>query len=277
MNIKNLKIENNFNFFISSSGDFDFINKKSEEKVLTPHPLIKVVEDYAPIIPIKLFEQHPQGNSASPKPLAFHILEDNSCPIQVLDIGFGVGTLGVFIKQNSETSHWEVDGIDGFEANCHNPELIGQHIYRNIWHGLAQDIDNEQFQQYHIICLLDVIEHLPPDIAKQLLFSILSNMNEDAFLFISTPLWFYPQDTMQEGDLEEHLIGVPASSMMALLPKMYAINHPLVGGFVLAKRSLEFIEFFQPTTNKKFSYEQGMEVAKAVGCYCEPGTLIKKW
>lgn len=277
MNIKNLKIENNFNFFISSSGDFDLINKKSEEKILTPQPLTKVVEDYEPIIPIQSFEQKAHGVSASPKSLIFHIFDDNSQPIQILDIGFGLGQLGIIIKNSEETAHWEVDGIDGFEANCHNSELIGQHIYRNIWHGLAQDIDSEQFQQYHIICLLDVIEHLPPDIAKQLLFSILSNMNEDAFLFISTPLWFYPQDTMQEGDLEEHLIGVPGSSMMALLPKMYAINHPLVGGFVLAKRSLEFIEFFQPTTNKKFSYEQGMEVAKAVGCYCEPGTLIKKW
>ena len=122
-----------------------------------------------------------------------------------------------------------------------------------------------------------MIEHLPPDAAKQLLRDLLTSMRDDAFLFISTPLWFYPQDAMQPGDLEEHLIGVPATSMMALLPKMYSIAPPLVGGFVLGKRSLEFVEFFQPTTDKGFSYEKGLEIARAIGCHLEPGSFKTMW
>ena len=103
----------------------------------------------------------------------------------------------------------------------------------------------------------------------------MNNLNKDSYLFISTPLWFYPQDHEQEGDLEEHLIGVPVSSMFALIPKMYAINHPLVGGFVLSKSSLDYIDFFQPTDNRNFSYEMGLKVLNTMGIDYKPGVLIK--
>lgn len=239
--------------------------------------LIQVVRNYGAIIPLVESDLAVQGDSASPKGLIFHILEDNSRYIEVLDIGFGAGNLGLHIKNNPSTSHWAVDGVDGFQANCHNAALIEKSVYRNLWHGLAQDIPGEQFEKYRIICLLDVIEHLPADTAKQLLRGLLTSMRHDAFLFISTPLWFYPQDTMQPGDLEEHLIGVPATSMMALLPKMYAIAHPLVGGFVLGKRSLDFIEFFQPTTDRNFSYQMGLDIAEAIGCHLQPGSFKTMW
>lgn len=242
-----------------------------------PSSLEQVVKDYKAVIPLQKSRLTAQGDSAAPKDLIFHILEDNSGDVEVLDIGFGAGNLGLLLKSNPDTAHWAVDGVDGFQANCHNAALIEKSVYRNIWHGLAQGIPAEQFERYTIICLLDVIEHLPADTAKQLLRDLLTNMRHDAFLFISTPLWFYPQDTMQPGDLEEHLIGVPATSMMALLPKMYSISHPLVGGFVLGKRSLGFMEFFQPTTDKDFSYQRGMEIAEAIGCHLQPGSFKTMW
>jgi hypothetical protein len=82
--------------------------------------------------------------------------------------------------------------------------------------------------------LLDVIEHLNIDSAKFLLFFLLLSLRNDALLFISTPLYFLPQASTA-GDLEEHLIGVPASSMMALQPLMYstyATEDLLVGSFI---------------------------------------------
>ena len=229
------------------------------------------VRNYELIEPIGGAAGFPAGNSASPKDLIFLILKDNSQPIEVLDIGFGAGALGALVKSNPGAQHWQVDGIEGFEANCQNQQLIDKNIYRNIWHGLAQELPSEQIKRYHVICLLDVIEHLDIESAKYLLRHLLSCMADDALLFISTPLWFYPQDAQQQGDLEEHLIGVPASSMMALLPTHYAIRHPLVGGFILAKRSLQYISFFQPTTDKTFSYEKGMKIAQAIGLRLDPG------
>jgi 2-polyprenyl-3-methyl-5-hydroxy-6-metoxy-1,4-benzoquinol methylase len=237
--------------------------------------LRQIVKDYELIDPIINSTLLPGGESASPKELIFHILNDNAAPVEVLDIGFGKGNLGEIIKGNPQTAHWSVDGVDGFEGSCNHPALFERKIYRNIWHGLAQSVPSDRFARYNIICMLDVIEHMSAETAKWLLRTLLTSMGNDSFLFISTPLWFYPQHTQQSGDLEEHLIGVPASSMMALVPKMYAMNHPLIGGFVFAKRSLDYIDFFQPTTDKGFSYEKGLHVANAVNFQGIPGKFFK--
>ncbi|GAB2563985.1 methyltransferase domain-containing protein [Dyella jejuensis] len=235
----------------------------------------QIVKDYALIDPIASSQLLPAGDSASPKELIFHILKDNAADVEVLDIGFGRGALGELIKGTPQTAHWSVDGVDGFEGACNHPALFERKIYRNIWHGLAQGVPSDRFARYDIICLLDVIEHLTADTARWLLRTLLTSMGDNSFLFISTPLWFYPQHSQQSGDLEEHLIGVPATSMMALLPVMYAMNPPLIGGFVLTKRSLDFIEFFQPTADRSFSYQRGMLIANAVNFQCVPGKFFK--
>ncbi|MFC6053679.1 hypothetical protein A6M14_03830 [Acinetobacter sp. Ac_877] len=236
----------------------------------------KFVSEYN-IIQSIITNQISRGNSLSPKGLVTHIFDDNSQAIQVLDIGFGDGNLGQLIKDNPLIKHWSVDGIDGFEPNCNNTDLFNKRIYRNVWHGLAQNIPSEQFKKYDLICLLDVIEHLDIETAKWLLRTLLSSMRDDAFLFISTPLWFFPQDTIQDDDLEEHLIAVPATSMMALIPKMYSINEPLIGGFVLGKISLDYIDFFQPIANKNFNYQMGLNIANLINCQYKPGEYIKSW
>jgi 2-polyprenyl-3-methyl-5-hydroxy-6-metoxy-1,4-benzoquinol methylase len=236
-------------------------------------PMRQIIDNYNLVADIPTPTLRPLGGSVSPKPVIFHILADNSQPVEVLDIGFGTGHLGATVKANPATSHWSVDGIDGWETNCLNKELFSKNLYRNVWHGLAQDLPSEKIASYKIICLLDVIEHLNAETAKWLFRTLLSCMGDDSYLFVSTPLWFYPQDQQQDGDLEEHLIGIPASSMLSLVPIMYSINHPLVGGFVYKKRSLKYIDFFQPSSDKGFSYEMGMNVLRALNINAQPGIL----
>lgn len=235
----------------------------------------QVVKNYDVLTELIDLKSTPAGVSASPKGMIFNILEKNTETIDVLDIGFGVGELGHLIKSNSETMHWNVDGIDGWEANCLNKRLINKKIYRNIWHGYAQELPSEVVSKYKILCLLDVIEHLNAETAKWLLRTLLTNMGKDSFLFISTPLWFYPQDHQQEGDLEEHLIGVPASSMMALIPKIYSIADRLVGGFVYGKGSLSYIDFFQPIADKNFSLKMGFNILRSLNIPTQIGVVYK--
>ncbi len=235
----------------------------------------QTISNYSVLTELNNTSKLPLGDSASPKGIVFHILDNNSDSIDILDIGFGTGGLGRLIKSNSETQHWNIDGIDGWETNCHNKELFDKKIYRNIWHGLAQELPSEVISKYKIICLLDVIEHLNVGAAKWLLRTLLTNMGKESLLFVSTPLWFYPQDHQQEGDLEEHLIGVPASSMMALIPKMYSISNPLIGGFVYGKDSLNYIDFFEPTADKNFSYEMGLNILKCLNVPTQPGVVYK--
>ena len=47
-------------------------------------------------------------------------------------------------------------------------------------------------------------------------------------------MFFMPQTNLEAGDLEEHLIGIPASSLMTLMPKMYKVyaKDILVGNFI---------------------------------------------
>lgn len=235
----------------------------------------QVVRDYAAVAEFQSSGFRVQGDSASPKAMVFHLLPDNGVPVEVLDIGFGAGSLGEQIKSHPATSHWIIDGIDGWAPNCENRELIDRGIYRHIWHGLAQEMPWDQLRRYRVLCLLDVIEHLTADTARWLLRTLLTSMADDAWLFISTPLWFYPQEQIQQGDLEEHLIAVPATSMMVLMPHMYSVSKSLIGGFALSKRSLDFIEFFQPTADKGFSYEKGIMIMEAIGMHRQPGVVYK--
>ncbi|EQA1622542.1 class I SAM-dependent methyltransferase [Enterobacter asburiae] len=237
--------------------------------------LLQTVKNYQFIHGEKMSGGKVAGTSASPRRLIFDIPVDKAAAISVLDIGFGSGGLGSMIRDCSETQHWVVDGIDGFAPNCFNPRLVSDRLYRNVWHGLAQDLPADTPGGYDIICLLDVIEHLPADAAKQLMTHLFSSMREDAFLFVSTPLWFYPQDNQQDGDLEAHLIGIPATSMMGMMPLMYAVSPPLVGGFVYQKDSLHYIDLFCPVTDRSFTYERGMDVARAINCHTSPGVTYK--
>lgn len=234
-----------------------------------------IVDNYNLVDDIPLGEYIFNGTSAAVKQIVFHIFPDCLKQRTALDIGFGRGELGKLIKSSPLTSHWEVDGIDGFDIACRNKPLFDQGYYRNIWHGYAQDLPQDMLQSYDLLCLLDVIEHLNANNAKNLLKSLLTSLREDALLFISTPLWFYPQDQHQKGDLEEHLIGVPAASMVSLRPLMYLIGPSLVGNFVLGRQSLQFIDAFEPTTDRTFNIELGQRAAIDAGLKLDPGALYK--
>ncbi|MBF0153640.1 MAG: methyltransferase domain-containing protein [Magnetococcales bacterium] len=233
----------------------------------------QIISNYELVASIPAGEHAFIGNSSSEKSVIFRVFKDVSLPVRVLDIGFGCGSLGELIKNNPDTSHWQVDGIDGYDISCRNIDLFNKRYYRNIWHTPAQDVPIERMREYDVLCLLDVIEHLHVEEAKRLLKKLLLSLREDSFLFISTPLWFYPQNNQEAGDLEEHLIGVPASSMMALLPLMYAISSDFVGNFVYGRQSIDYIDLFQPVTDKAFSLERGVNVAVAVGMQLTPGIL----
>ena len=56
--------------------------------------------------------------------------------------------------------------------------------------------------------------------------------------------------------------------MMAMLPQMYSVNNPLIGGFIYGKVSLDYADMFSPVTNPAFSQEQGQAIARAINFDC---------
>jgi 2-polyprenyl-3-methyl-5-hydroxy-6-metoxy-1,4-benzoquinol methylase len=217
----------------------------------------------------------PFGQSLAPKPLLFHLGLEQRSSVSILDVGFGAGGLGRMIKENSATTHWAVDGIDGFLPNCVNESLIQSKLYRNIWHGDVRGLDSGFLASYDVVCMLDVIEHLDPESAKYAMRTLLNGISESALVFLSTPLFFMKQDSMQEGDLEEHLICVPATSILGLMPTMICLNEPLVAGVILTKRSLDYIELFQPISSRSFGYEQGKKVLERCGVPYKPLSIFR--
>lgn len=228
--------------------------------------LSQIVRNYEIIADVSSAGRHFSGNSAAIKQIVRYVYSEKEAQRSLLDIGFGVGELGQIIKTAADTQHWHVDGIDGFFETCCNVDMFNNGYYRNIWHGLAQDIPAEQLASYDMLCLLDVIEHLDPVTAKELLRSLLEALGEQSFLVLSTPLWFYPQDHNKEGDLEEHLIGIPASSLLQLQPVMYCIEaNFLIGSFVFTKKSLQHIDKFVPTTDRSFDLQAGRKHLADIG------------
>jgi len=225
-----------------------------------------IVTDYRVVADLPPSDHPFNGNSVAAKEIVKYVFSDNTAQRSVLDIGFGVGELARIVKSDPATRHWHVDGIDGFEETCRNSGLFTKGWYRNVWHGLAQDIDPGRLAPYDLLCLFDVIEHLDPATAKRLLGTLLESLGPNSRLVVSTPLWFHPQDHHRAGDLEKHLIGVPARSLLAMQPSMYLISPQfLIGNFVFTKDSLRHIDQFQSTTDRSFSLREGLAQLAVLG------------
>lgn len=211
-------------------------------------------------------DYHFTGNSAGNKAVIKYVFSGNEGMRTVLDIGFGVGDLGRIVKTDPATKHWQVDGIDGFHDTCCNLDLFEKRYYRNIWHGLAQELSPEQLKAYDVLCLFDVIEHLDAPGATALLCKLLESLGPDSRLVLSTPLWFWPQAQFNPGDLEEHLIAIPSSSLLRLQPHMFTVSSRcMVGTFVFSRRSLANLEHFKPTADRNFSLAAGIADLMAMG------------
>lgn len=232
-----------------------------------PGGLQKIVENYNIVADIVTPPNYSfVGGSSSAKHLIPLMFGETARSISVLDIGFGTGHLGTVVKNHALCGDWAVDAIDGFYRTCCNVPLFENRIYRNVWHGLVQDLDRATLQSYDLICLFDVIEHLDAATAKKVLTDLLTWMKPDCKLAIGTPLWFLLQGHAEEGDLEPHLCGIPVTSLLNLSPSMYNISkYYLVGTFILGKSSLAHVHKFEPTTDRSFDEAAGRVLVEQHG------------
>lgn len=235
------------------------------------------VRNYEIVAPIPPGPYSFTGNSVGNKRVvkyAFGGAAAHALPRSVLDIGFGVGDLGRIVKTDADTAHWAVDGIDGFRDTCCNTALFEKNYYRSVWHGLAQDLPEDHLKQYDAICLFDVIEHLDVEGATALLRNLLDSLGPDSRLVMSTPLWFWPQAHQNPDDLEEHLIAVPASSLLSMAPLMFSVDSRfLVGTFVFGRQSLALMHNFRPTNDRSFGLDAGR--ADLLSCGQEADDILK--
>lgn len=129
-------------------------------------------------------------------------------PRSVLDIGCGFGKYGVLLREyldvwneRLEAKSWQVrlEGIDAF-APYHNP--IWDYVYRKVHIGEAQEI-LPRLEEFDVILIADVIEHLERDVAVEL---VRCSLDKGKFLILSTPKEFYPQQDANHNPYEIHRI-----------------------------------------------------------------------
>lgn len=118
--------------------------------------------------------------------------------MNVLDMGCGKGESGLMIRKLFPSS--EITGIDGFQGGIND---VVKQIYKEIFIG---DITKcqEMYSKYNIKLLIDVLEHIPQDVALKFLQDVFDN-NEDSWFIISTPNWRMPQHGKNNNVLEKHV------------------------------------------------------------------------
>lgn len=211
--------------------------------------LVPVVVDHRRVADVGLaIDPSLMGGSAALKEIVADLF-DRSRDHVILDIGCGRGELG---RHLAAARRFIVDGIDG-----HAPTVAWsgmEQFYRNIWLGMVEDLDEEMLAEYDGIAFIDVIEHLQPENVKPVLHKLLGGMREDAVFIVSTPLWFYRQGHVVEGDLEEHHLAIPIGEFSKLKPRRYNMQQ-YVGMFELGKEAIPLIDQLQVVTDPTWDQE----------------------
>lgn len=124
---------------------------------------------------------------------------------KVLEIGCGIGTFtGLIIKEITSGSvvAMDISGASIKYANDHN-------TYSNLSY-IHADAANHDFgnQQFDVIVMPDVIEHIPLDLHCQLFAKLAQVLKPDGFIFIHIPSPYYLQWAIDQGH-ETQVIDQP--------------------------------------------------------------------
>lgn len=106
-------------------------------------------------------------------------------PQTVLDVGCGYGKYGVLLREYLE-SHPVVDGVEAWEPYIKDHKLKG--IYRRVYLQDVTEMETETLNNYDLVMMGDVIEHIEKDAALDLLKRI------SGWVIICTPFDHFHTD-----------------------------------------------------------------------------------
>lgn len=116
----------------------------------------------------------------------------------VLDLGCGRGLSAFALKQNFNC---EFTGVDIYADGIADGT---KKLYKDIYiDNLISYVDSVQLNKFDVILLIDVLEHIPQDIALEFLQKIFNKSK--GWFVISTPNWRMPQHGKANNPLEKHV------------------------------------------------------------------------
>jgi hypothetical protein len=128
-------------------------------------------------------------------------------PRRVLDVGIGIGSLGLLLRQTLDICYgriapgsWQVivEGVEIFDG-YRNP--VWDYAYSRIHMGDIRQI-LPTLPGYDLICCCDVLEHFEHNEAQRLIRSLLDHSRT---LLATTPNILIPQDAWGGNEAERHL------------------------------------------------------------------------
>ena len=108
-----------------------------------------------------------------------------TAPAKILDVGCGYGKHGVLLREYVHPTP-EVHGIEAWEPYVDAHRLRG--IYDNLIVGDALDLTAQQLDQYDMVVMGDVIEHMDKDAALDFLGRI------RGWVIVATPVLHFHTD-----------------------------------------------------------------------------------
>lgn len=130
-------------------------------------------------------------------------------PSSVLDVGVGWGRYGALFRfalesgypDISNKSKWaiKIDGVEVFDDYIGD---IQKSVYNNIHIGAIEEV-LDKIENYDVVFLGDVIEHLEKKLARAVLDRLLLASNK--FVMVVTPNGSYEQHAVYGNEKEEHV------------------------------------------------------------------------
>jgi len=129
----------------------------------------------------------------------------------VLDLGCGRGLSAFALKQKFNCEFTGVDiYADGIAEGT-------KKLYKDIYiDNLLAFVDSAHLQNYDVILLIDVLEHIPQDIALEFLQKIFNKSK--GWFIISTPNWRMPQHGKKNNPLEKHVSWWDMNQLYEIAP-----------------------------------------------------------
>ncbi len=127
-------------------------------------------------------------------------------PQSVLDIGTGFGKYGFLTREYLDSNYFldrdmsrvRIDGIEGYAQYINS---VHKYVYNEIHSGDAAKIIPELSTKYDLVLLLDVLEHLQPNVGKDLISHI---VEQHGAIVVSTPKYVGRQHD-ENNSLQEHV------------------------------------------------------------------------
>ena len=138
-------------------------------------------------------------------------------PMSVLDVGCATGRFGVIARDYLEClnhknppmlkSGWKVR-IEGLEVHEPYLSMISHYIYDKVYVADARKFfaDASPDQEWDVIVMMDVIEHMPEADAKLLIQRLSRHANK--YVIIGAPYGHHPQESMWDNDHDAHHFDV---------------------------------------------------------------------